>query len=93
MNCFRVKLLYVFFLYDLDICEAVKMLGVRVPSYIFWGESVQLVCDYDMQMDKLYSVTWYKDNEEFYRCVPSSTKHPQHSYKMDGITVDVSNLS
>lgn len=65
------------------------MLGVRVPAYIFWGDSVELLCNYDMQMDKLYSVTWYKDNEEFYRFVQSS-KHHKHSYKMDGITVDVS---
>lgn len=67
------------------------MLGVQVPAYIFWGDSVQLSCDYDMQMDSLYSVIWYKDNEEFYRFVPSS-KHLKHSFKMDGITVDVSRL-
>lgn len=73
----------------LDIVEAVQMLGVKVPAFIFMGDSVQLFCDYDMQMDKLYSVTWYKDNEEFYRYVPSS-KHLKHSYSMDGITVDVS---
>lgn len=72
-----------------DIGEAVQMLGVKVPAYIFMGDSVQLFCDYDMQMDKLYSVTWYKDNEEFYRYVPTS-KHLKHSYRMDGITVDVS---
>jgi len=65
------------------------MLGVKVPAYIFMGDSVQLFCDYDMQMDKLYSVTWYKDNEEFYRYVPTSN-HLKHSYNMDGITVDVS---
>lgn len=76
---------------NLDLGEAVQMLGVKVPAFIFMGDSVQLFCDYDMQMDKLYSVTWYKDNEEFYRYVPSS-KHLKHSYKMDGITVDVSNL-
>lgn len=65
------------------------MLGVKVPAYIFMGDSVQLFCDYDMQMDKLYSVTWYKDNEEFYRYVPTSN-HLKHSFNMDGITVDVS---
>lgn len=76
-------------IYYLDVGEAVQMIGVKVPAYIFMGDSVQLSCDYDMQTDKLYSVTWYKDNEEFYRFVPS-LKHPKHSYKMDGITVDVS---
>jgi len=65
------------------------MLGVTVPTYVFMGDSVELLCNYDMQMDKLYSVTWYKDNEEFYRYVPTSN-HLKHSYSMDGITVDVS---
>lgn len=39
--------------------------------------------------EKLYSVKWYKDNEEFYRYVPQSTP-PQHSYKVEGVRVDVS---
>lgn len=41
--------------------------------------------------ETLYSVKWYKDNEEFYRFVPRAST-PQHSYKVDGIRVDVSNL-
>lgn len=39
--------------------------------------------------ETLYSVKWYKDNEEFYRYVPRAHP-PQHSYKVDGIRVDVS---
>uniref|UniRef100_A0A1B0DFT5 Uncharacterized protein n=1 Tax=Phlebotomus papatasi TaxID=29031 RepID=A0A1B0DFT5_PHLPP len=37
--------------------------------------------------ETLYSVKWYKDNEEFYRFVPRAST-PQHSYKVDGIRVD-----
>lgn len=40
--------------------------------------------------EKLYAVKWYKDNEEFYRYVPKANP-PQHSYKVDGIRVDVIN--
>ncbi|XP_059622947.1 uncharacterized protein LOC132266118 [Phlebotomus argentipes] len=36
--------------------------------------------------ESLYSVKWYKDNEEFYRFVPRASP-PQHSYKVDGIRV------
>jgi hypothetical protein len=39
--------------------------------------------------EALYSVKWYKDNEEFYRYVPRDNP-PQNSYKVDGIKVDVS---
>lgn len=48
--------------------------------------------DNDENIDEeeaLYSVKWYKDNEEFYRYVPKA-KPPQHSYRVDGIKVDVS---
>lgn len=41
--------------------------------------------------ETLYSVKWYKDNEEFYRYVPKANP-PQHSYRVDGIKVDVSIL-
>lgn len=39
--------------------------------------------------EALYSVKWYKDNEEFYRYVPKANP-PQNSYKVEGIRVDVS---
>lgn len=39
--------------------------------------------------ETLYSVKWYKDNEEFYRYVPRSNP-PQQSYRVEGIRVDVS---
>lgn len=41
--------------------------------------------------ETLYSVKWYKDNEEFYRYVPKANP-PQNSYKVEGIRVDVSGL-
>lgn len=39
--------------------------------------------------EALYSVKWYKDDEEFYRFLPKSNP-PQHSYRVEGIRVDVS---
>lgn len=43
---------------------------------------------YDLESDKLYSVLWYKDNEEFYKFV--NTDHSQHTYEVAGVKVDVS---
>lgn len=43
----------------------------------------------DDEGEKLYTVKWYKDNEEFYRFTPRANPQ-QHSYKVDGIRVDVS---
>lgn len=55
------------------------------------SKSLHFSYDSNEQSDEgetLYSVKWYKDNEEFYRYVPKANP-PQHSYKVDGIRVDV----
>lgn len=41
----------------------------------------------DSREERLYSIKWYKDNEEFYRYVPSASQ-PIKSYKIEGIRVD-----
>ncbi|KAJ9582766.1 hypothetical protein L9F63_022892, partial [Diploptera punctata] len=64
-----------------------KLLRVSVPPYTLRGEMAQLECLYDLEKDRLYSVTWYKDHEEFYRYVPKANPQ-QHSYKLEGIKVD-----
>ena len=38
------------------------------------GDRVRLVCDYAEGRDQLYSVKWYKDNMEFYRCTHTAHK-------------------
>ncbi|XP_046414025.1 uncharacterized protein [Neodiprion pinetum] len=67
--------------------DAVKLLHIHVPPYTIKGENAILHCRYDLGLDKLYSVTWYKDHEEFYRYVPRSNP-TQHSYLVDGVKVD-----
>ncbi|XP_049799213.1 uncharacterized protein LOC126234552 [Schistocerca nitens] len=64
-----------------------KLLRLQVPQYKLRGDQALLQCLYDLEDDALYSVKWYKDDEEFYRYVPRSHP-PQHSYKIDGVRVD-----
>ncbi|XP_023287719.1 uncharacterized protein LOC105694928 [Orussus abietinus] len=66
---------------------ALKLLDVSVPPYTLRGENALLVCRYDLGSDKLYAVSWYKDNEEFYRYVPKGAPN-QHSYRVEGVKVD-----
>ncbi|XP_034945604.1 uncharacterized protein [Chelonus insularis] len=40
---------------------------------------------YNLQSDQLYSVLWYKDNDEFYKYVNSDQS--QHIYEVEGINV------
>ncbi|XP_058825795.1 uncharacterized protein LOC131685832 [Topomyia yanbarensis] len=79
---------------------ALRLTTVRIPTYKFRGESALLECQYELseqqlqtdqevatEDERLYSIKWYKDNEEFYRYVPSAN-HPIKTYKIDGIRVD-----
>lgn len=56
------------------------------------GDSVILECEFELDGGSLYSVKWYRDNEEFYRYMPS-LRPPQHAHEVDGIRVDVSNTT
>ncbi|XP_047986590.1 uncharacterized protein LOC125226605 [Leguminivora glycinivorella] len=65
-----------------------RMVRVTVPSYLVRGQPAQLNCDYDLGDDALYSVKWYRDNEEFYRYMPKFDP-PKHAYRIEGIKVNV----
>ncbi|CAK1544120.1 unnamed protein product [Leptosia nina] len=56
------------------------------------GESVTMTCDYDLEGGKLYSVKWYRDNEEFYRYMPR-LRPPQHAHRLEGVKVDLERSS
>lgn len=59
---------------------------IIIPNFEMVGESVSLKCDYDLQSDKLYSVKWYKDNQEFYRYVPKDVP-PTQKFLVHGVDV------
>ncbi|XP_046681223.1 cell adhesion molecule 1-like [Homalodisca vitripennis] len=68
--------------------ECLKLIKVKVPAYKLKGETAVLQCVYEMEgLEKLYTVKWYRENEEFYRYVPKY-KPSQISYKVEGIRVD-----
>lgn len=81
--------------YHLIIAGVIQVSGglswvrVSVPHYRVPGEMAQLECEYELGEDTLYSVKWYKDHEEFYRYMPKS-RPPQHSYRLEGLHVDLS---
>ncbi|XP_046385741.1 uncharacterized protein LOC124155726 [Ischnura elegans] len=64
-----------------------RLTKLSIPTYRIRGEMALLECGHELEGDRLYSVKWYKDNEEFYRYVPRATPR-QHSYKVDGVRVD-----
>ncbi|XP_068626655.1 uncharacterized protein [Battus philenor] len=73
-----------------SIC--LRVVGISVPSLKQRGESVTMTCDYDLEGGRLYSVKWYRDNEEFYRYMPR-LRPPQHAHRLDGVKVDLEKSS
>jgi len=68
---------------------SVTLFKVEVPDFKRVGEMATLLCNYTLAgKEVLYSVKWYKDNEEFYRYVPKS-RPVVHSYKVEGVKVEV----
>ena len=63
---------------------------IDVPAHRVVGDKAELICQFDMEGDTLYSVKWYKDDREFYRFVPNDRPRLQ-VFDTEGIHVDVSN--
>lgn len=86
------KKTFFFLVLDFPVSSAsdgLKWVRVHVPEYRFPGENALLQCDYELGNDALYSVKWYKEHEEFYSFLPKQ-KPPAHSYRVEGVNVDVS---
>jgi len=62
---------------------------LSLPQAVLEGHSVELRCDYDLEGASLYSLKWYRGDEEFYRYVPKEDP-PTRVFALAGVTVDVS---
>jgi len=51
--------------------SGLELVKFSIPDHAIQGENVELLCDYDLQGDKLYSVKWYRNGQEFYRYIPT----------------------
>ncbi|XP_071448839.1 uncharacterized protein [Hetaerina americana] len=73
------------------MCPAYGLRDVRltVPVAVRRGGRVKLSCDYDLEDAQLYSVKWYRGDQEFFRFVPREEPHTQ-VFPYPGVNVDVS---
>lgn len=69
--------------------SALTDMNLIVPRAVRAGHSVTLGCQYDLGNASLYSVKWYRNNDEFYRFVPKE-EPPFRVFPIQGIRVDVS---
>lgn len=61
--------------------SSLKITDFRVPSKA--TNDVLLDCRYDLEGELLYDVKWYKDNQQFFRCVPGEAVQ----FHVDGIKI------
>ena len=71
------------------VCNGVQVISMNVQPRIKVGENVTLSCFFDLEKESLYSLNWWKDNEQFYQFSPNS-KQQQIVYETHGVSVDVS---
>jgi len=69
--------------------QSVRITNTTVPRKAVIGQGVWLNCSYDLEKDSLYSIKWYKDEDEIYRFLPSN-KPRVDFFEFDGASIDVS---
>jgi len=84
--CFVLVRVFVLFIYI--GCLGVRDVRLVLPTAVMTGQSVRLICLFDLQGAPLYSVKWYRGKREFYRYVPKE-EPPMKQFPLPGITVDV----
>ncbi|KAG5318869.1 MOS1T transposase, partial [Pseudoatta argentina] len=68
--------------------NGLRMLELIVPQHAVLGQNVSLECNFNLDGEKLYSVKWYKDGNEFYRYVPRE-KPPVLVFLQPGVSAVV----
>jgi hypothetical protein len=63
--------------------------NVLIPETGLIGGAETLVCDFQLEADKLLSLKWFKDGHEFFRFLPQDD-HPVMTFNVSGFSVDVS---
>ncbi|XP_069682456.1 CD166 antigen-like isoform X2 [Periplaneta americana] len=79
----------IFHLYLCDWAQSLRGVRLDVPEAVLTGDTARLACDYDLEQAALYSIKWYRGDEEFYRFVPKESP-PTRVFPLPGIHVDIS---
>ncbi|XP_066905806.1 uncharacterized protein [Halyomorpha halys] len=69
--------------------RCLNLTELTVPLHANLGETVTLYCHFDLGRATLYSVKWYKNEDEFYRYMPDNDPKT-HVFSLPGIRLDVS---
>ncbi|XP_023327713.1 uncharacterized protein LOC111700878 [Eurytemora carolleeae] len=88
----KVRILFHLCLFQILLKEcssSISLDAVVVPTYKLRGDNATLLCNYRTKPMSLYSLKWYKDEQEFYRFEPWNINRQEQSFPVKGITVDM----
>ncbi|XP_014278010.1 uncharacterized protein [Halyomorpha halys] len=73
---------------------SLELTELKVPRHANFGETVTLECLFELDRGSLYSVKWYKDEDEFFRYMPDSSPR-KRVFILPGVSLnaDKSNMS
>lgn len=84
----NISFVYLLFFYFTG-CWGLKGMNLIVPTAVRVGDSLNISCEYDLERELLYSVKFYRGDQEFYRFIPKESP-PTKVFPLEGINVDVS---
>ena len=73
----------------LGLATGISLKNVSIPHYGVKDGTISLLCDFDIESDVLLDLKWYKNEEEFFRYIPTA-KPNILTFSVEGVSVDVS---
>ncbi|XP_065567325.1 uncharacterized protein LOC136031580 [Artemia franciscana] len=69
--------------------HSIRLIDLVVPSAVLLGQDVMLECRYDLENDGLYSLKWYKGNEEIFCYIPEEEfpSDRMKSFNLPGVNI------
>nr|XP_046917961.1 rho GTPase-activating protein gacZ-like isoform X1 [Dermatophagoides farinae] len=76
---------------NVQYVNAIRSLRIMAPDYIFYRDPMWLNCSViDLDYNQIYSIKWFKDNDEMYRFITADETSPRTFYDTPGIVIDES---
>ena len=72
----------------LSAMDLFKMGSISIKKQFVLGQSGALSCSYNLEDSELFSVKWYKNDQEFYRFMPAFENRAS-VFKVKGVEVDL----
>uniref|UniRef100_T1K077 Ig-like domain-containing protein n=1 Tax=Tetranychus urticae TaxID=32264 RepID=T1K077_TETUR len=79
-----------FLLTCLQVVKSLRISEFIVPRNAFEGSDARIICSYDLEGYPLYTLKWYRNEEEFFRYEPKA-KEPYMYLPVKGIKINRSN--